>query len=96
MEPLAGSGMFTSTHSNLVAEIGQELRGLECHIKELEGERDEVGRSKRSYEAEKRRAVAKIQKLRGKVASLNSQVLESKQVMQWIRMCKKLSSAELK
>jgi len=63
MEPLAGSGMFTSTHSNLVAEIGQELRGLECHIKELEGERDEVGRSKRSYEAEKRRAVAKIQKL---------------------------------
>ena len=38
----------------------------------------EVGRSKKSYEAEKKRAMAEIQKLRSKVANINSQVSQVK------------------
>jgi len=74
MEALAGSGMLRSTMSNLVAERQQEMRGLEQHLQDLQTERNEVARSKRSYEAEKKRAMGEIQRLRSNVASINSQM----------------------
>jgi hypothetical protein len=78
MEQLAGSGMLRSTVSNLVEERGEELRGLETHLLGLEQELKQVGRSRNSYEAEKKRAMGQIQTLRGKVASINSQLSQVK------------------
>ena len=78
MEPLQGAGMLKSTLSNLMAERGVELEGLETLIRDLKREQEEVVRSRRSYEAEKKRSVSAIQSLRGKVASVNSQLSQAK------------------
>ena len=74
MDPVAGSGMLRSTLSCLVEERGAEVRGLEVHLASLEREREQVARSRSSYEAERKRAVGQIQTLRGRVANLNSQL----------------------
>jgi len=51
---------------------------LSQHLQELEGEKEEVLRSKRSYEAEKNRAMGEIHRLRTKVASISSQMSQVK------------------
>merc|ERR1719402_1697554 len=66
--------MLRSTLSCLVEERGAEVRGLEVHLASLEREREQVARSRSSYEAERKRAVGQIQTLRGRVANLNSQL----------------------
>jgi hypothetical protein len=62
----------------LLQEKREELEGLSQHLLELEGEKEEVLRSKRSYEAEKKRAMGEIHKLRTKVAAINSQMSQVK------------------
>jgi chromosome segregation ATPase len=59
-------------------EKRDELDGLSQHLQELEGEKEEVLRSKRSYEAEKNRAMGEIHRLRTKVASISSQMSQVK------------------
>jgi hypothetical protein len=63
---------------SLLQEKREELEGLCQHLLELEGEKEEVLRSKRSYEAEKKRAMGEIHKLRTKVAAINSQMSQVK------------------
>jgi len=78
MDALQGSGMLRATMTNLLKERGLEMDGLTQHLKELNEELASVDRSKRSYEAEKKRSASEIQKLRGRMASVNSQLSQIK------------------
>ena len=74
MDPLQGSGMLRATMTNLLKEREMEMNGLTEHLRELQGELSEVERSKKSYEAEKKRSASEIQRLRGQMAHTNSQM----------------------
>ena len=50
------------------------MRGLAEHLRDMEAEKAEVVMSRKSFEAEKRRAISEIQRLRKEVASINSQM----------------------
>ena len=52
------------------------MRGLESHLKGLEKEKEAVLRARSGFEAEKKRAVAKIQQLRIKMTSISSQLTQ--------------------
>jgi len=78
MEVPTGSGMLRATMSNLVQERTDEMQGLLENLRDLEMEKNEVIRSRKSFEAEKRRAMGEIQKLRKEVASINSQMSKVK------------------
>ena len=74
MERLPGSGMLRATMSNLVQERHEELTELGSHLSQLVIEKNMVVRNKKANEGEKKRVVAEIQKLRTKVANINSQI----------------------
>ena len=78
MDPLQGSGMLRATMTNLLREKSLEMDGLSQHIKELQDELLEAERSRKSYEAEKKRSAGAIQKLRGQMAGINSQLSKIK------------------
>jgi len=78
MDVPTGSGMLRATMSNLVQERTDEMQGLTEHISDLEMEKNEVICSRKSFEAEKRRAINEIQKLRKEVAGLNSDMSKVK------------------
>ena len=50
------------------------MQGLTEHLRDLEIEKAEVIKSRKSFEAEKRRAISEIQKLRKEVANVSSQM----------------------
>ena len=66
--------MLRATMSNLVQERHEELTELGSHLSQLVIEKNMVVRNKKANEAEKKRVVAEIQKLRTKVANINSQI----------------------
>jgi len=78
MEVPTGSGMLRATMSNLVQERTEEMKGLAEHLRDLDIEKGEVIKSRKSFEAERRRAMGEIQRLRKEVAKLNSQMSEVK------------------
>ena len=50
------------------------MNGLNEHLGDMEVEKAEVLKSRKSFEAEKRRAMAEIQRLRKEVANISSQI----------------------
>ena len=50
------------------------MNGLNEHLSDMEVEKAEVLKSRKSFEAEKRRAMAEIQILRKEVATISSQI----------------------
>ena len=70
---LKDSGVLRSTLANQVAERGEEVRGLENHLKGLEKEKEAVLRARAGFEAEKKRVVGNIQKLRTQMTAISSQ-----------------------
>ena len=68
-----GSGMLRSTLASQVAERGEEVKGLERHLVGLENEKEALLRARSGFEAEKKRAVNKIQQLRTKMTTISSQ-----------------------
>ena len=71
-----GSGMLRSTLASQVAERGEEVKGLESHLMGLQKEHEAVLRARSGFEAEKKRAVAAIQKLRTRMTSISSQLTQ--------------------
>ena len=59
-----------------VAERGEEVRGLESHLIGLEKEKEAVLRARSGFEAERKRAVSKIQQLRIKMTQISSQLTQ--------------------
>merc|ERR1712013_728602 len=55
-----------------------EVRGLENHLKGLEKEKEAVLRARAGFEAEKKRVVANIQKLRTQMTAISSQFTQVK------------------
>ena len=68
--------MLRSTLASQVAERGEEVKGLESHLMGLEKEKEAVLRARSGFEAEKKRAVAAIQKLRTRMTSISSQLTQ--------------------
>lgn len=50
------------------------MNGLNEHLGDMEVEKAEVLKSQKSFEAEKRRAMTEIQRLRKEVANISSQI----------------------
>jgi len=50
------------------------MNGLNEHLGDMEVEKAEVFKSQKSFEAEKRRAMTEIQRLRKEVANISSQI----------------------
>ena len=71
-----GSGMLRSTLASQVAERGDEVKGLERHLVGLENEKEALLRARSGFEAEKKRAVNKIQQLRTKMTTISSQLTQ--------------------
>ena len=59
-----------------MAERGEEVRGLESHLIGLEKEKEAVLRARSGFEAERKRAVSKIQQLRIKMTQISSQLTQ--------------------